>query len=35
MGIEEFNRSVWGLTSIASAVWLFKRDYIIRRRPLA
>ena len=25
---EEFNRSVWGLTSIASAVWLFKRENV-------
>ena len=27
-GGEEFIRSVWGLTSIASAVWLFKRENV-------
>ena len=25
---EEFDRSVWGFTSIASAVWLFKRENV-------
>ena len=27
-GGEEFDRSVWGFTSIASAVWLFKRENV-------